>query len=39
VAELDAHVAEVEASTAILKALLASDEVLRLLPQVRPPLI
>jgi hypothetical protein len=27
VAELDAHVAEVEASVAILKALLADDEV------------
>jgi hypothetical protein len=27
VAELDAHVAEVEASVAVLKALLASDEV------------
>ncbi len=27
VAELDAHVAEVEASVAALKALLASDEV------------
>jgi hypothetical protein len=26
VAELDAHVAEVEASVAVLKALLASDE-------------
>jgi hypothetical protein len=28
VAELDAHVAEVEASVAVLKALLAGDEVL-----------
>jgi hypothetical protein len=27
VAELDAHVAEVEASVAVLKALLADDEV------------
>ena len=27
VAELDAHIAEVEASVAILKALLAGDEV------------
>lgn len=29
VAELDAHVAEVEASVATLKALLADDEVLK----------
>jgi hypothetical protein len=28
VAELDAHLAEVEASVAVLKALLADDEVL-----------
>jgi hypothetical protein len=27
VAELDAHIAEVEASVAVLKALLASDEI------------
>jgi hypothetical protein len=27
-AELDAHIAEVEANVAVLKALLASDEVL-----------